>query len=138
MRAKTGRYSGYIRPFSYLIDLITINVLAYYMLADNLNFVWYHIYITVSWVFITWNIDFYEIYRYTKVTRITGKLFQQYVVFIILNFAFIGFFLKFSRPIDIVAYVSVSIVIVAIFKYFIYFFYPFSERMQFGITNQYR
>lgn len=122
MRAKTGRYSGYIRPFSYLIDLITINVLAYYMLAENLNSVWFHIYITVSWVFIAWNIDFYEVYRYTKVTRITGKLFQQYVVFLILNFAFIGFFLKFSRPTDIIAYVSLSLAVVAVFKYSIYYF----------------
>lgn len=122
MKKKTGRYSGYIRPFSYALDLLTINVLATIMLSENLNTLWYHFYITVSWVFIAWNLDFYEIYRYTKVIRITGRIFKQYFAFLILNFAFIGFFMKFSKPSEIVWYVTASVALVAFFKYSIYFF----------------
>lgn len=122
MKKKTGRYSGYIRPFSYALDLLTINVLATIMLSENLNTLWYHFYITVSWVFIAWNLDFYEIYRYTKVIRITGRIFKQYFAFLILNFAFIGFFMKFSKQSEIVWYVTASVALVAFFKYSIYFF----------------
>jgi hypothetical protein len=31
LKTKTGRYSGYIRPFSFAIDLFIINVLLWYM-----------------------------------------------------------------------------------------------------------
>lgn len=122
MKKKTGRYSGYIRPFSYALDLLTINVLATLMLSENLDTLWYHFFITISWVFIAWNLDFYEVYRYTKVIRITGRLFKQYFSFLILNFAYIGFFLKFSKPSEIVWYVTTSLLLVGFFKFSIYFF----------------
>lgn len=122
MKRKTGRYSGYIRPFSYALDLLTINVLAYLMLGEHLNTIWYHTYISVSWIFIAWNIDFYEVYRYTKVLRIVGRLIKQYISFLVLNFAFIGFFWKFSKPSDIVWYVTTALAVVAFFKFSIYYF----------------
>lgn len=122
MKKKTGRYSGYIRPFSYALDLLTINVLATLMLSENLDTLWYHFFITISWVFIAWNLDFYEVYRYTKVIRITGRLFKQYFSFLILNFAYIGFFLKFSKPSEIVWYATTSLLLVGFFKFSIYFF----------------
>lgn len=122
MKRKTGRYSGYIRPFSYALDLLTINLLAYCMLSEHLNTVWYHFFISASWVFIAWNIDFYEVYRYTKVIRIVGNLFKQYVTFLVLNFAYIGFFWKFSKPSQIVLYVTIALCVVAFFKFSVYFF----------------
>jgi putative colanic acid biosynthesis UDP-glucose lipid carrier transferase len=122
LKRKTGRYSGYIRPFSYALDLLTINVLALLMLSDHLNTFWYHIFISISWIFIAWNIDFYEVYRYTKVIRITGRVFKQYIAFLVLNFAYIGFFLKFSKPSEIVWYVTLSVAVVAGCKFFVYFF----------------
>lgn len=122
MRRKAGRYSGYIRPFSYALDLLTVNVLAYLMLSEQLNTVWYHLFVSASWVFIAWNIDFYEVYRYTKVLRIIGNLFKQYIAFLVLNFAYIGFFWKFSKPSDIVWYVALTLCVVAFFKFSIYYF----------------
>ncbi|MFT7606759.1 MAG: putative colanic acid biosynthesis UDP-glucose lipid carrier transferase, partial [Saprospiraceae bacterium] len=32
---KKGRFSGYLRPLSYIIDLSIINVLAYICFSDN-------------------------------------------------------------------------------------------------------
>jgi len=122
LKKKTGRYSGYIRPFSYALDLLTINVLAYFMLSEHLHTTWYHIFITLSWVFIAWNIDFYEVYRYTKVVRIMGRLFKQYLAFLVLNFAYIGFFSKFSEPSEVVWYVTLSLSVVGSFKFAVYFF----------------
>lgn len=122
MKKKTGRYSGYIRPFSYALDLLTINVLAFLMLGEHLNTIWYHLFISAAWIFIAWNIDFYEVYRYTKVLRMVGRLIKQYIAYLILNFAFIGFFWKFSKPSDIVWYVSTAICVVAFFKFSIFYF----------------
>jgi len=119
---KTSKYSGYIRPLLFVLDLLTINVLAHFILPEHLSTIWYYIFITFFWSFVCWNIGFYEIYRYTKVLRIIGKLMWQYVIFLILNFAYIGFFWKFSRPSLIVLYVTISFLVITIFKFLNYFF----------------
>lgn len=121
MRNRTGRYSGYIRPFSYALDLIIINILAYFLLPETLNQIGYHLFVSISWVIIAWNIGFYEVYRYTKVIEIFGNVLKQYFLFLIVNFAFIGFYLKFSEPSKMIQFVSLSILLIALAKFFVYY-----------------
>ncbi|OJX52820.1 MAG: undecaprenyl-phosphate glucose phosphotransferase [Flavobacterium sp. 38-13] len=121
MRKKTGRYSGYIRPFSYVLDLIIINILANFLLPETLNLLGYHFFISVSWLIIAWNIGFYEVYRYTKVIEIFSNILKQYLFFLLINFAFIGFYLKFSEPSKMIEFVSFSLILVSLAKFFIYF-----------------
>ncbi|MGG7034891.1 MAG: undecaprenyl-phosphate glucose phosphotransferase [Flavobacterium sp.] len=122
MRRTTGRFSGYIRPFFYLLDLTIINVLAWFFLFQNSNIFLYHFFITISWLFISWNIDFYEVYRYTKVIEILSKIAKQYSLFIILNFAYLGYFMEFSEPSQMIKFVTVSLFLIAIAKLFVYYF----------------
>lgn len=121
MRKKTGRYSGYIRPFSYVLDLIIINILANFLLPETLNLFGYHLFVSVSWLIIAWNIGFYEVYRYTKVIEIFSNILKQYFFFLLINFAFIGFYLKFSEPSKMIEFVSFSLILVSLAKFFIYF-----------------
>lgn len=121
MRKKTGRYSGYIRPFSYVLDLIIINILANFLLPETLNLLGYHFFVSVSWLIIAWNIGFYEVYRYTKVIEIFSNILKQYFFFLLINFAFIGFYLKFSEPSKMIEFVSFSLILVSLAKFFIYF-----------------
>lgn len=121
MRKKTGRYSGYIRPFSYILDLIIINILANFLLPQTLNLLGYHFFISISWLVIAWNIGFYEVYRYTKVIEIFSSILKQYFFFLLINFAFIGFYLKFSEPSKMIQFVSFSLILVGLAKFFIYF-----------------
>lgn len=121
MRRKTGRYSGYIRPFSYLLDLILINVLANFLLPESLNVLTYHAFISVSWIVIAWNIGFYEVYRYTKVIEIFENVIKQYFIFLVVNFAFIGFYSKFSEPSKMIQFVSIALVLIGLAKFFVYF-----------------
>lgn len=121
MRNRTGRYSGYIRPFSYALDLIIINILAYFVLPETLNQIGYHLFVSISWIIIAWNIGFYEVYRYTKVIEILGNTLKQYLFFLIVNFAFIGFYLKFSEPSKMIQFVSLSILLIALAKFFVYY-----------------
>ncbi|MEN0009555.1 MULTISPECIES: sugar transferase, partial [Flavobacterium] len=121
MRKKTGRYSGYIRPFSYVLDLIIINILANFLLPETLNLLGYHFFVSTSWLIIAWNIGFYEVYRYTKVIEIFSNILKQYFFFLLINFAFIGFYLKFSEPSKMIEFVSFSLILVSLAKFFIYF-----------------
>ncbi len=121
MRKKTGRYSGYIRPFSYALDLIIVNILAHLLLPDTLNIISYHVFVSISWLVIAWNIGFYEVYRYTKVIEILASILKQYFLFLIVNFAFIGFYLKFSEPSKMIQFVTCSMILISLAKLLIYY-----------------
>lgn len=122
MQRHTGRFSIYIRPFSYVLDLIIINFLAYNLLVNSLNGFYYHLFVSFSWIVISLNVRFYEVYRFTKVSEIIEKIIKQYVVFTIVNFAYIGYFLKFSEPSLILKFVSIALALIAFEKLFVYYF----------------
>ena len=122
MRRNTGRFSGYIRPFSYGLDLLIINFFANFIVDQSLSGLYYHFYISFAWLVISWNIGFYEIYRYTKLQEIYEKVFKQYLVFVLVNFAFIGFFAKFSEPSQIVKFTTLAVAFISCEKLFFYYF----------------
>ncbi|MBT8234700.1 MAG: exopolysaccharide biosynthesis polyprenyl glycosylphosphotransferase [Bacteroidia bacterium] len=89
---RKGTYSGIISPFSYLIDILIINFFAN-LLPININeTLLFHTYITLGWVVIALMVEFYVIYRYTKVTHILKLLFRQFFFYFLILYAFIGFF----------------------------------------------
>ena len=122
MQKHTGRFSIYIRPFSYALDLIIINYLVSILLLNSLNEIYYHFFVSLSWIFISWNVSFYNVYRFTKVTNIFEKLVKQYFLFTIVNFAYVGYFLKLSEPTLIIKFVSLALLLIAFEKLFIYYF----------------
>lgn len=121
MRRKTGRYSGYIRPFSYLLDIFIINFCAKIILWDNFHDFPYHFFISLSWIIIAYNIGFYEVYRYTRVLQIYGKVLKQYALFVIVNFAYIGYFLKISDPGQVIKFATIATALITAAKLFIYY-----------------
>ncbi len=84
--------SDLITPMSYIIDLLVINLFAYFLPINFENPILFHGYISLAWIIVSFRNGFYEIYPYTKVTSILIKLFKQYVFFFLILYAFIGFF----------------------------------------------
>ena len=121
MKTKTGRYSGYIRPFSYLIDLIIINVLAIYLFFFHTNEIIYSILISFAWFAIAIYLGFYEVYRYTKVIAILNCALKQFILFSLFCLALELFFSDFYFQKRVVFFVFVSIAIILFFKLSIYF-----------------
>lgn len=120
MSPKTGRYSGYIRPFLYVIDVLIINLLVPFFLP-SINSTNFHLFLTLFWLIIAWNVSFYEVFRFTKIIQILGKIIKQYILFLIFGFAYLGYFYKFSRPSQMVLYITISIVIIALIKFSVFF-----------------
>ncbi|PWL39839.1 undecaprenyl-phosphate glucose phosphotransferase [Flagellimonas aquimarina] len=89
---KQGRYSGFINPISYLMDLLVINIFAYSMPINFQNPTLFHGYISLAWIIVSLKNEFYSVYRYTKVTYILKILFTQFVFFFLILYAYIGFF----------------------------------------------
>lgn len=122
MKTKTGRYSGYIRPFSYLIDLIIINVLAFYMFPFHDNEIVYSILISTAWFAIAIYLGFYEVYRYTKVIAILNCVLKQAILFTLFCLALELFYSDFYFQKRVVLFVFLSIVLILFFKLSIYYF----------------
>ena len=122
MKTKSGRYSGYIRPFSYLIDLIIINVSALYIFFFHSNTIVYSILISFAWFAIAIYLGFYEVYRYTKVIAILNCALKQFILFSLFCLALELFYSDFYFQKRVVFYVFVSIAIILFFKLSIYYF----------------
>lgn len=122
MRTKTGRYSGYIRPFSYLVDLIVVNLCANYLLGFSTYQISYLVLASCAWFSIALHLGFYEVYRYTKAIAILNCAFKQCILFTIVLSALAFFYSDDIRFLSIFMYSSACILIILTFKFFIYYF----------------
>ena len=109
MVIKQGRYSGYLRPMAYLIDLAIILLFALQFQFEIIDYFNYAIFISIEWLILSIKSQFYEIYRFTKVIRIFSLAFLQAGLFILLVFAFFGFFEELSRPASRILVYSVKV-----------------------------
>lgn len=89
---KQGRYSGFITPISYMMDLLVVNLFTFFLPINFQNPVSFHSYITIAWIVLSFKNHFYEVQRYSKVVALLRKLFTQFVFFFLILYAYIGFF----------------------------------------------
>ena len=104
---KRGRYSGFLRPISYVVDLLIIHLLAKQFFIEDFQFLSYVIIVTIAWIILSVKSNFYEIYRFTQVNKIMSLIGKQGAVFFLIVFAFFGF------------YNEIQIEALAIFRYFL-------------------
>lgn len=116
-----GRYSGYIRPFLYSVDLMMINLFFYSFIDFSLNMI-SHIFISLSWLVISWNVGFYEVYRFTKPVEIITKIFNQFLFFTICYFAYLGFTSPKIDPYKSLNFVVLIVSSTALLKLGVYYF----------------
>jgi len=122
VKTKTGRYSGFIRPFSYLIDLIIINVGAIYIMPFHMNGAYYAVFISSIWFIIAANLGFYEVYRYTKVISILNCTLKQGILFTLFCLVLEYFYSETANQKRVVLFVLVGLFLVLLIKLSIYYF----------------
>ena len=124
-RKKQGRFSRYIRPITYLIDLYIINFLAIKYIFNNelLQSYWFFIIVSASWIIISIFSRFYNVYRYTPEIRILNLVLIQCILFLMTIFSISGIFpfLNIS-PKQILIFVLYSGVFIGTIKFLIYYF----------------
>ena len=119
---KQGRYSGFIKPISYVADLALINTFGLLCFEDiyPLSFL---LFISFGWVITSLVSSFYEVHRFSTIIRILKLLFRQILLFSLLIFAYSGINLNLNlNPKLIIKYILVSFFCIAIFKYLMFFF----------------
>lgn len=119
---KQGRYSGYLRPISYIIDLSIINGVAIFYLLNGKDPVIFSGIISVSWVLMSVYSQFYEVYRYTRPINILSLIVKQFILFLLLVFAFSGIYHELNiYPRPIAKYALLCFLFITIFKFAIYY-----------------
>jgi len=119
---KHGRYSIYIRPISYLIDLSIINGLAILYFFKSINPVEFITTASASWVLLSLFSKFYEVYRYTREITIVALIFRQLALFTLLMLAYSGFNYELNiAPKTIFKYVSIAFLLITFFKFTFYY-----------------
>lgn len=119
---KSGRYSGLLRPISYGADLFFIYFLALKFFEPPFPFFNYVVFGTIAWILLSVRSGFYEIYRFTHVANIMSLLVKQGVVFVLIVFAFFGFYNQLETSSTIILkYIFWVMLCVSILKFGIYF-----------------
>ena len=129
---KHGRYSGYLRPISYLIDLTIINALALLYFFTDVSPITYSLFISAGWIILSIAAKFYEVYRYTREVIILALILRQLVLFTLIVFAFYGFFNELDvEASNIIKYSLSCFLLIAIFKFTVYYLLQ-KYRVEFG------
>lgn len=92
MSYKQGRFSGFIKPLSSLIDLIILNGVVFLFPIGIKNVYLFCVYISLLWLVISFRNGFYEVQRHTRIVQLFTSLLKQFLFFAIILYAFIGVF----------------------------------------------
>lgn len=119
---KHGRYSGYLRPISYIIDLSVINAIAVFYLVNGKDPVIFSLFMSLGWVLLSVYSQFYEVYRYTRPINILSLIVKQSILYLLLVFAFSGLYHELDiYPRPIVKYTLLCFLFITLFKFTIYY-----------------
>lgn len=121
MLFRTGRYSGFLRPMAYIIDLVIIHLVAFRLFGENLPYINFLVFITLAWFILSLWSNFYEIYRFTHVAKILSLLGKQFLMFMLIVYAFFGFNSIGIEPWQIFKYVVLVMTLIGTVKFGIYF-----------------
>ncbi|HNU59575.1 MAG TPA: undecaprenyl-phosphate glucose phosphotransferase [Aquaticitalea sp.] len=129
---KQGRYSGYLRPISYLIDLGIINGLGIFYFFKNSDPITFVVFMSLGWIILSIFSKFYEVYRFTREVNIVALIFRQMALFALVVFAFVGYNHDMAiYPTDVVKYVLTAFFFITTFKFAIYYLLQ-KYRVSFG------
>jgi len=121
---RDGRYSGLIRPFLYLTDLILIITGAAYFFDKTFDLLTFGIFIGICWIIVSMQFDFYQIHRNTKFTTLLLRIVKQAVFFTFIVFAFFGYYYQLDRnSMFIFEYIGTAIALIAAIKITIFFLF---------------
>jgi len=117
------RYSIYLRPISYTIDLGLILLFAYFSFQFNFNQFSLLAFALISgWIILSLNSSFYEVYRFTKVSRIISLSITHFLVFAFMVFTFFRFFFEEVENRLIIVFLLFSFSFILLAKFTLFYF----------------
>lgn len=119
---KKGRYSGWIRPIAYTVDMLIVYIASYFILLPYIDPLIFGGFITIAWLTISLATKFYAVYRYTHATSLLILLARQTVVFALVIYAYFGYHShSWIHSNTILKYTLLSMLFVAIAKFSLFY-----------------
>ncbi|OSY87018.1 sugar transferase [Tenacibaculum holothuriorum] len=122
MIKKEKKRSLLIKPLTVFIDVLIINVIVYFVGdKEYLNFTFLS-YITFFWLLLSYYTKFYNVYRYTHITKLLTLLLSHFFVF---TLAYLSFFSVFkegkiiNNQVLIYSLIISSIIFIKLFTFFL-------------------
>lgn len=119
---KKGRYSGWIRPIAYAVDMLIVYVVAYFVILPYIDPLIFGAFITIAWLALSLATKFYAVYRYTHATNLLILLARQTVMFALVVYAYFGYHShSWIHSNTILKYTLLSMLFVAIAKFSLFY-----------------
>ncbi len=116
------RFSNLITPLSYLVDLAILNLFAHVFPINLRDVLVFHVYISVCWIIIAIWAEFYQVFRYTKVTQILRLIARQFFFFFLILYAYIGFFKQpYISRLALAQYAGLILITISTVKFINYY-----------------
>ena len=123
MSSSVGRYSGYLRPITFLVDWTILIALVYPFQFETELWFYFALYAIPSWILLSLKTDYYEVYRFTKTLRVVSLSFTQFVVYGLVVFFFFKVFVdEIYSSQEIFNYLGRAFLLIFIFKLGTYLF----------------
>lgn len=117
------RFSGFIKPISYIVDLCVIIICTPYFFQEDFELLTFSLFVGICWIVISMQIEFYKIRRNTSFMTLVYKILRQTVFFLFVVFAFFGYFYEVNAESTFILYYAVtSMAVIAILKIMLFFF----------------
>ena len=92
MTQHRGRYSKYIRPVSFILDIATVLfIFPFFFEGLSIKLSTFGMYLVGVWLLVSFFSKFYEVYRFTTPVEILTKIAKQSILFLLLVIAFFPF-----------------------------------------------
>jgi len=108
MSNKSKRYSIYIKPISIIVNLIIINLFLKIFLKEGYSGIWHITFINLSWLIISYHLNFYNFRRYNKNVDVVSRLFLQFLIF---TFVYFAYYSLTNKPINSVDHIKILVYI---------------------------
>lgn len=119
---KKRRYSGWIRPIAYTVDMCIVYLGAYFILLPYIDPPIFALYIAIAWLSLSLATKFYAVYRYTHATSLFVLLTKQTIMFALVVYAYFGYHShSWIHSNTILKYTLLSMFFVAVAKFSLFY-----------------
>lgn len=91
MSFKRGRYSGFIRPILYIVDISLLILFVFYFHPGRATSPYFGPFLITGWVFSSFFTRYYKVYRFTSPIKIISLAVKQYIIYSLIYFSYFGF-----------------------------------------------
>ena len=110
------RYSIYIKPISIIANLVIINLFLRLFFNESYSGFWHITYINLSWLIISYHLNFNNLRRYNKNVDVLSRLFIQFLIFTFVYFAYYSLTNKRINSVEHIKVLTYVFIAITIFR----------------------